>query len=92
MVLVPAFFVLLLAIVTLISPPAKIVLPAGFIDIAERSPPKEVKAPLIALNRAVPSSSSIEYRNPSVRFWAESMPPTKQNPISIIFFFIFLYL
>jgi len=38
----------------------KIELPAGFCEIEEKSPPKEEKAPLIPLKRAVPESSSIE--------------------------------
>jgi hypothetical protein len=43
-----------------IDPFEKTALEAGFIDIALRSPPKEVKAPPIDENRAVPSTLYLE--------------------------------
>ena len=55
-----SFLELTPANVRLISLLVKMEVPAGFSATAERSPPKELKAPLIALNRDVPLSPSIE--------------------------------
>jgi hypothetical protein len=69
----------------------KIALPAGFIIIEETSAPSAPKAPLIALNLAVPLSDSDEYLSASLIFCAlkfeiEMKATNKINNLFIIEF------